>query len=87
MNYTSYIKLLEPFQEQLTGVYSTATLIITILLLIWSVNFVIGLVIRIYSLGRNIGSFYRNFLHRYIRILMYTIFNLFRKQTSKRIAK
>ena len=77
MNYSSYSKLIEPFQEQLTGVYSTATLIISVLLILWIINLVIGFTTKIYSFGKNIGLFYRNFIHRYIRIFFYSLFNLF----------
>ena len=77
MNYSSYIKLVEPFQQQLTGVYSTATLIISALLILWIVNLVIALTTRTYTLGKTIGGFYRRFLHRYIRILIFSILNIF----------
>jgi len=87
MNYTSYFKLLEPFQEQLTGVYSTATLIISILLLLWFVNFIVGLIGRIYSFGRNTGSFYRNFIHRYFRILLYSLLRLLSIGKYKKVYK
>ena len=77
MNYTPYLKLIEPFQNQLTGVYSTATLIITILIILWIVNLIAALTMRIYSSGKSIGLFYRKFFHRYIRILIYSLFNIF----------
>ncbi len=76
MNYTSYFKLLEPLQEQLSGVYSTATLVISILLLLWALNFVVGLITKIYAIGKSVGRFYRSFIHRYIRIFIYSVLNL-----------
>ena len=72
-----YFKFFQPFQEQLSGVYSTATLVISILLIIWILNFTIALILRIFSLGKSIGTFYRSFVHRYLRIFIYSIFNLF----------
>jgi len=84
MNYSSYLKLLSPFQEQLSGVYSTATLVISILLVLWILNFVVGLITKIFSLGKTIGTFYRGFVHRYIRIMIYSFINLFPK---KKLAK
>ena len=76
MNYSSYIKLIEPFQQQLTGVYSTATLIISALLILWIINLMIALTTRTYTLGKTIGIFYRRFIHRYIRILIISILNI-----------
>ena len=84
MNYSAYLKLLGPVQEQLSGVYSTATLVISILLILWVLNFVVGLIAKIFSLGKSIGSFYRAFIHRYIRILIYSVANLF---TKKKLVK
>ncbi len=81
MDYSTYFKFFQLFQDQLSGVYSTATLIISILLVIWVLNFTIGLVIRIFSLGKSIGNFYRSFLHRYIRIFIFSIINLFSKKS------
>ena len=76
MNYTSYLKLLEPIQDQLSGVYSTATLVISILLILWALNFITSLISRTYNIGKSFGTFYRTFIHRYIRILIYSLFNL-----------
>ncbi len=77
MNYSSYLRLFEPIQDQLSGVYSTATLVISILLLLWVLNLIIGLITRIFSLGKSIGSFYRSFIHRYVRIIILSFMNLF----------
>jgi len=77
MNYSYYLKLFEPIQDQLSGVYSTATLVISILLLLWALNLIIGLITRIFSLGKSIGSFYRSFIHRYVRIIILSLMNLF----------
>ena len=82
MNYTPYLKLLEPLQDQLSGVYSTATLVVSVLVLLWAINFVVGLISKIYSLGKSVGVFYRSFIHRYIRILLYSIFNLLPKNNK-----
>ncbi len=84
MNYSTYLKLFEPVQEQLSGVYSTATLVISILLVLWALNFIVGLITKIFSLGKTIGTFYRNFIHRYLRILIYSLLNLF---SRKKLAK
>ena len=81
MNYANYLRLFEPIQDQLSGVYSTATLLITILLILWVINLVVGLTTRIYFLGRSIGSFYRRFIHRYIRIFILSLINLFPKKS------
>ena len=82
MDYTAYLRLFQPIQEQLSGVYSTATLVITILLALWVLNFVVSLIMRIFSFGKSIGTFYRSFIHRYVLILIYSIFNLFPKRKT-----
>ncbi len=82
MNYSSYLKLFQPVQEQLSGVYSTATLVVSILILLWVINFIVGLISRIFFVGKSVGSFYRAFIHRYIRIFFYGLINLFQKKNN-----
>ena len=72
----NYLRLFESFQDQLTGVYSTATLIIALIFILWLINFTVTIVTRIFSLGKTIGGFYRNYLHRYFRPLIFTTLNI-----------
>ncbi|KGG11821.1 hypothetical protein EV10_1181 [Prochlorococcus marinus str. SS51] len=74
---------MDPLQQQLSGVYSTATLIISILLLLWAVNFILGLISKIFVLGKSVGTFYRSFIHRYIRILIYSFLGLFTNKSLR----
>ncbi|WP_269623109.1 hypothetical protein [Prochlorococcus marinus] len=81
LNVSTYLKLLEPLQQQLSGVYSTATLIITILLILWVINIVLGFISRVFALGKTFGTIYRKFFHKYLRAFIYTILNIFSKKT------
>ncbi len=73
MNLTNIIKLIEPLQDQLSGFYSVATLILSLLIILWSINFIASLISRTFLLGKTLGSFYRNYIHRYIRPFVYGI--------------
>tara|TARA_Y100001968_G_scaffold260948_1_gene248688 strand:+ start:2554 stop:2853 length:300 start_codon:yes stop_codon:yes gene_type:complete len=64
MNLANYIQFLEPLQENVSRVYSTASEIITVLLVLWFLNFIAGLIQRTYATGKAFGGFYRNYLHR-----------------------
>ena len=66
MNLVNYIQFLEPLQENFTRVYSTASGVITVLVVLWLLNFVAGLIQRTYSIGKAFGNFYRSYLQRYI---------------------
>ncbi len=76
MNIASYLKFIEPIQDQLSGVYSTATLLISIFLILWFLNFVITLISRIFIIGKTVGGFYRSYVHKYIRSIIFNITNL-----------
>ena len=82
MNIPDYLQFLEPIQEQLNKVYSIASLAITVLICLWLYSFVVGLIQRTYSVGKAIGSFYRNFFHKYIRKAIVGILNAFKKPTN-----
>ena len=82
MNITDYLQFLEPIQEQLNKVYSIASLAITVLICLWLFNFIVGLIQRIYSVGKAIGGFYRNYFHKYLRKAIIGILNIFNKPTN-----
>ena len=84
MNIAEYLQFLEPIQEQLNKVYSIASLALTVLICLWLFNFIVGLIQRTYSVGKAIGGFYRNYFHRYLRKLIMSILNIF-KRTSNAI--
>ena len=82
MNISDYLQFLEPIQEQLNKVYSIASLAITVLIGLWLFNFIVGLIQRIYSVGKAIGGFYRNYFHKYLRKAIIGVLNTFRKPTK-----
>ena len=82
MNISDYLQFLEPIQEQLNKVYSIASLTLTVLICLWLFNFIVGLIQRTYSVGKAIGSFYRNYFHKYIRKAILGVLNTFKKTTN-----
>ena len=82
MNISDSLQFLEPIQDQLNKVYSIASLGLTVLICLWLFNFVVGLIQRTYSVGKAIGSFYRNYFHRYLRNAIIGILNTLKKPTK-----
>ena len=82
MNISDYLQFLEPIQEQLNKVYSIASLAITVLLCLWLFNFIVGLIQRTYSVGKAIGTFYRNYFHKYLRRGIIGVLNTFNKSSN-----
>ena len=82
MNISDYLQFLEPIQEQLNKFYSIASLALTVLLCLWLFNFIVGLIQRTYSVGKAIGSFYRNYFHKYLRKAILGVLNTFKKTTN-----
>ena len=82
MNISDYLQFLEPIQEQLNTVYSITSLALTVLICLWLFNFIVGLIQRIYSVGKAIGGFYRNYFHKYLRKAVIGVLNTFRKPTK-----
>ncbi len=82
MNISDYLQFLEPIQEQLDKFYSIASLALTVLICLWLFNFIVGLIQRTYSVGKAIGSFYRNYFHKYLRKVIISILNTFKKPSN-----
>ena len=82
MNISDYLQFLEPIQEQLNKVYSITSLALTVLICLWLFNFIVGLIQRIYSVGKAIGGFYRNYFHQYLRKAIIGVLDKFRKPTK-----
>ena len=82
MSIPDYLQFLEPIQDQLNKVYSIASLALTLLICLWLFNFIVGLIQRTYSVGKAIGSFYRNYFHKYLRKAMIGILNTFKRPSS-----
>ena len=82
MNISDYLQFLEPIQEQLNKVYSITSLALTVLICLWLFNFIIGLIQRTFSVGKAIGSFYRNYFHKHLRKVIVGVLNTFKKPTN-----
>ena len=82
MNISDYLQFLEPIQDQLNKVYSIASLALTVLIGLWLFNFIVGLIQRTYSVGKAIGTFYRNYFHKYLRKGIIVILNTFNKPSK-----
>ena len=82
MNIPEYLQFLEPIQEQLNKFYSVASLALTVLICLWLFNFIVGLIQRIYSVGKAIGGFYRNYFHKFLRKAFIGVLDTFRKPTK-----
>ena len=82
MSISDYLQFLEPIQDQLNKVYSIASLALTVLICLWLFNFIVGLIQRTYSVGKAIGTFYRNYFHKYLRKVIIVILNTFNKPSK-----
>ena len=82
MSISDYLQFLEPIQDQLNKVYSIASLALTVLICLWLFNFIVGLIQRTYSVGKAIGTFYRNYFHKYLRKGIIVILNTFNKPSK-----
>ena len=82
MNISEYLQFLEPIQEQLNKVYSITSFALTVLICLWLFNFIVGLIQRIYSVGKAIGGFYRNYFHKHLRKAIIGVLNTFRKPSG-----
>ena len=82
MSISDYLQFLEPIQDQLNKVYSIASLALTVLICLWLFNFIVGLIQRTYSVGKAIGTFYRNYFHKYLRKGIIVIINTFNKPSK-----
>ena len=69
MNLLNYLEFLGPLQENFTRIYSTASGVITVLIVLWCLNFIIGLIQEAYATGKAFGGFYRNYLHKYLKVI------------------
>ncbi len=81
MNLVNFMQFFEPVQEHVTRVYSTASEIITVLLVLWCINFVGGMIHRTFMTGRAFGNFYRSYLDENLKKFLGRILNLVRRRT------
>ena len=83
MNLVNYLQFLEPVQDHVAQVYSTTSEIITVILVIWCINFVAGMIHRTYASGYAFGLFYRSYIHPYLKAIVYYLFKALRLTISK----
>ena len=81
MNLLNYLQFLEPMQDQFARVYSAMSGIIAVILILWVLNLIAGLIQRTFSTGKAFGSFYRRYLHNYLKIIATKILSLVRNKS------
>ena len=82
MDFTDFFKIIEPLREQLKSIYSVVSFALTAFIVLWFFNFFVGLIQKIFNLGKVIGTFYRFYIHRYIIGTVTRASFLFRKRES-----
>ena len=87
MNFANYLQFLEPVQDHVSRMYSTTSEIITVVLVIWLLNFLAGIVQKTFASGRAFGIFYRNYLHQNLKALMITIVKIIKKTPNEKSNK
>ena len=76
MSLVNFLQFLEPMQDQFGRIYSTMSGIIAVILVLWALNLIVGLIQRTYSTGKALGGFYRNYLHRFIKVFVVKFLSL-----------
>ena len=83
MNVVDLLPILNPMQEQVSKVFTVFSGVIIIVLALWFLNFIFSLIQRIYSIGKAIGSFYRAYLHKYLKALFVSLLSIFPERNSQ----
>mgnify|MGYP007063458949 CR=1 FL=1 len=78
MNLLNYWQFLEPMQDQFTRIYSAMSGIIAVILVLWVLNLIAGLIQRTFAIGKSLGSFYRRYLHSYLKTIAVKFFSMVR---------
>ncbi|KZR60966.1 MULTISPECIES: hypothetical protein [Prochlorococcus] len=73
---------LEPFLNSVGRIYEVGGGIITVLAILWILNFVAGLIRNTYSAGYSLGKFYRAYIHRYLKTIVVALLSLIKKKVS-----
>ena len=73
---------LEPFINSVGRIYEVGGGIITVLAILWILNFVAGLVRNTYAAGYSLGKFYRSYLHRFLKTLVVALMSVITKKAS-----
>ena len=73
---------LEPFLNSVGRIYEVGGGIITVLAILWILNFVAGLIRNTYSAGYSLGKFYRAYIHRYLKTIVVALLSVIKKKVS-----
>ena len=73
---------LEPFLNTVGHIYEVGGGIITILAILWFLNFVAGLIRNTYAAGHSLGKFYRSYIHRYLKAIVVALLSIINKKDS-----
>lgn len=73
---------LEPFLNSVGRIYEVGGGIITVLAILWILNFVARLIRNTYSAGYSLGRFYRAYIHRYLKTIVAALLSLITKKVS-----
>ena len=73
---------LEPFLNSVGRIYEVGGGIITVLAILWILNFIAGLIRNTYSAGYSLGRFYRAYIHRYLKTIVVALLSLIKKKVS-----
>jgi len=73
---------LEPFLNNVGRIYEVGGGIITILVILWFLNFVAGLIRNTYAAGHSLGKFYRSYMHRYLKLMVVAFLSIITKKSS-----
>ena len=79
MDLINYLTFLEPIQDKFEMTFSTLSGVLLVLFLLWMINFIVSLIQKTYLTGKAIGSFYRNYIHFSLKLIVVRIINLFAK--------
>ncbi len=73
---------LEPFLNSVGRIYEVGGGIITVLAILWILNFVAGLIRNTYAAGHSLGKFYRTYIHRYLKTIVIALLSVMNKKVS-----
>jgi len=73
---------LEPFLSTVGRIYEVGGGIITILVILWFLNFVAGLIRNTYAAGHSLGKFYRSYIHRYLKTIVIALLSVITKKVT-----
>ena len=73
---------LEPFLNTVGRIYEVGGGIITVFAVLWFLNFVAGLIRNTYAAGHSLGTFYRSYIHRYLKTIVVVLLSVITKKVS-----